>query len=451
MATDPTQRISSERFETPLATSIRGTLGRLAALPPSIEVPYLTVTLDWRPAGESPGRDDPDDIRRSEERSDEEESVSRRPGRLQFEQAINDLRAEHGPRGPIFDSISADGDRIREYIAADLDPAAQGLVVVACSAQNVFEAIPLAVPVSTKVSLAPVPKIGEIARVVDTFPAYAVLLADQKDATLSVIRYGQRTRSVELEGSEYPRHQQQGGWSQRRYQARADERIEAFARDVADETRNVLDRFGIRMLVVAGDEVITSPLNDAFHQTVKDRIVAAIPMDIRATQQEMLDATMPLVEQAEREREAELVQQLSDAVGAGGKGAAGGEATLEALQAGQVQTLVIADTYEEPGWADFSMPLYGIGHVPREHPAGGDVSAIVPISVEEEFIRLALQQDAEVEIIHSPVPVSQEEQTDVPDAGQPLPITEAAAALNELGGVGAILRFTLDPAPPESV
>jgi hypothetical protein len=449
MATDPTQRISSERYETTLATNLRGKLSRMAALPPSLDVPYVTATLDWRPAGESPGRDEQDERRRSEDRAEDEASVSRRPARLQFEQVINDLRAAHGPRGPVFDSISADGDLIREYIASDLDPAAQGIVIVACAAHDVFEAFALGVPIPTEITLGPVPRIASLAHVVDDYPSYAVLVADQKDAALTLIRYGQRTRSVRLEGAEYPRHQQQGGWSQRRYQARADERIEAFARDIADETRRVLDDYGIGMLIVAGNEVITSPLDDAFHQSVKDRIVDTIRIESRATDAEVLEATLPVIERAERERETEIVGRLGEFVG--GKGAVGGEATLEALQAGQVQTLVMADSYQEVGWADLSLPLYGVGYVPKEHPAGGDVSAIVPIAVEEEFIRLALQQDAEVEIIHSPVPVSNEEQARVPDAGEPLPITEAAAALNEFGGVGAILRFTLDPAPPESV
>ena len=452
MATDPTQSITTERHETALVTRVRGKLARLAALPPSIEVPYLTVTLDWRPAGESPAREAPDDVRRSEERSDQEDSVSRRPARLVFEQAINDLRAEHGPRGPVYDSIDADGERIREFIAAELDPAAQGVVIVACSANDVFETIALAVPVSTSVALGPVSKLAEVVRVVADNPPYAVLLADQKDVTLSVIRYGQRARSVNLEGSGYPRHQQQGGWSQRRYQARAGERIEAFAKDVAEETQRTLDDLEIDMLIVAGDEVIVPVLNDAFHQTVRDRIIDTIRLDIRATEQEILDASLPIVEKAKREREKELVAQLEDQVGAGAKGVAGGEGTLEALQAGQVQTLIVADTYEETGWADFTLPLYGIGHVPEEHPAGGDVSALVPVAIQEEFIRLALQQDAGIEIIHSAVPVSEEEQEHVPDAGTPLPISEAAERLkNALGGVGAILRFTLDPAPSESV
>jgi peptide subunit release factor 1 (eRF1) len=451
MATDPTQQIVTQRHDSALVTRARGALAKLAALPPSTDVPYLTVSLDCRPAGEDPARETEDDVRRSEEPTGTEESASRRPARVVFEQQMADLIAEQGPRGPVFDNLSADGERIRQYLATELDPAAQGVVIVACGAHDVFEPLAFALPVPTRISIGPVPVLHDVARVIDDHPTYAVLLADQKDARLTFVRYGQASRTVSLEASGYPRHQQQGGWSQRRYQARADERIEAFARDVAEETRKALDALNVRMLIVGGNEVMLSALDDAFHETVKERIVKMMPLDIRSSESEVIDATLPIAQEAERDREAGLVTTLRDAVGAGGKGAAGGEGTLEALQAGQVQALVMTDTYSEPGWADYSLPLFGVGHPPKEHPGGGDVAAIQPVVLEEEFIRLALQQDADLEIIHSGVPVSDDEQANIPEANSPLPVTDAAAGLQELGGVGAILRFTLDPAPPESI
>jgi peptide subunit release factor 1 (eRF1) len=315
----------------------------------------------------------------------------------------------------------------------------------------VFESLALGVPVPTNISLGPTPALYEVARVIDDNPTYAVLLADQKDAVLSFIRYAQTTRSVEMEATGFPRHQQQGGWSQRRYQARADERIDAFARDVANETRKALDALQVRMLIVAGNEVMTSALDDAFHESVKERIIDRINLDIRSGEQEVIDATLPIAERAERDREAATVARLRDAVGAGGKGAGGAVETLDALQAGQVQVLVMADTFSEAGWADYTMPGYGVGHIPGEHPAGGEPSAMVPIALEKEFIRLALQTDAEIEIIHSDVPVSAQEETNIPDANRPLPVSETAEVMAEFGGVGAVLRFTLDEAPPETI
>ena len=56
MATDPVQQIRELEHDTPLAMDLTATLARLAALPPSTEAPYLTVSLDWRPEGSAPGR-----------------------------------------------------------------------------------------------------------------------------------------------------------------------------------------------------------------------------------------------------------------------------------------------------------------------------------------------------------------------------------------------------------
>ena len=53
VATDPVQQIQEMEHDTPLAMDLTATLARLAALPPSTEAPYLTVSLDWRPEGSS--------------------------------------------------------------------------------------------------------------------------------------------------------------------------------------------------------------------------------------------------------------------------------------------------------------------------------------------------------------------------------------------------------------
>ena len=63
-------------------------------------------------------------------------------------------------------------------------------------------------------------------------------------------------------------------------------------------------------------------------------------------------------------------------------------------------------------------------------------------------MRLALQIGAEVQLVRSAVPVGEEEQEQIPDADEPTPRSEAARALDELGGIGAILRYALDEGQP---
>ena len=100
---------------------------------------------------------------------------------------------------------------------------------------------------------------------------------------------------VQVEASGYPRKQQQGGWSQRRYQNRADERVEAFARTIAEETRRALGEGGdqIDYLIVAADEPMFTALNGAFHETVKQRILGQIHLSIDAGITEVAAAAEP--------------------------------------------------------------------------------------------------------------------------------------------------------------
>lgn len=450
MATDPTRRIRHRTFTTPFTMGVENLLHRVGHLDPSTDAPYLTITLDWTVEGTSPGRAEPEEVQRSRRRSGIQEGERWRPSVDVYERELDRLIDEHGPRGEVFESLTADKDRIRAFLQEELDPAAQGVFIVANAARGVFEASGLSLPVDTSLTFGPTPSVYKLVRLIEDNPVYAVLMADQHEATLHFVSYGRITRQTSLESSEYPRKQQQGGWSQRRFQARADERVEAFARDVADETRAALDELDVEDLIVAGSEVMTSALDAAFHQTVKDRIVDTIRMEMWSSDQDVIDATLPIVQGAERQREADIVQALRDRVGAGDRAAAGTADTLKALQNGQVDTLVIADTFEGTGWADYDMHVFGVGNHPTQHPVGGDVASIVDVDLREELVRLALMTDAAVDVIHSEVDVPQT--GDIPDSRSERPVTEAAAALSALGGVGAILRFELDEtAPRQSV
>lgn len=431
MATDPIRSIRRHEHPTTFDFDLRDALRRLAALPPSAEVPYLTLSLDWRPEGSKPGK---------------------RPAREQFAREAAQVVARFWPRGAAFDSVSADIERIQTSLDEELDPEAQGVFVVACHAQGVFDLLPLGIPVRTRLSVAATSALSVLARLEEDYPSYAVLLADQHEAVLTVFTQSAMNQSVSLRSSEYPRKQQAGGWSQRRFQARADERVAAFAKGIAAETRAFLEATGVTtMLILAGDEIMTSALDAELHQTVKDRIIRTLRLDMDASPDALVAATLPLVEQRERDREAERVDDLRDQLGAGGLAVAGIEAVLTSLHYGQVMTVVLNDDFRMSGWADYAMHVYGVEAPPGSHPLGEDVSAVIPISLEEEVVRLAVQHGAAIDFVHTSVPVTEQPGGDIPRAGQPQPRSAPAAALDALGGIGALLRFAPAPsreAPP---
>lgn len=428
----PIKRLKVTHDESGLLLDPREALAALAALPPTnttepaAAAPYLTAYLDWRPAGSDPGR---------------------RPARRQFEDAANELLAAYSAHTRAAQSLAVDIERISKYLdgerldrAIDVPPlpaATQGIVVVARAAAGVFEPIFLGVAAETNVTVAPIPALSEFARIGEDYEPYAVLLADQQEAFLTFIAQGRAQREVSVQGASYPFRRKAGG-NQRRYQARSGERLDQFARTLADGVRRELDEWGVHVLIVGGDEVIGSPLMSAFPASVADRVVSLMRKDIGASTQDVIDKTLPVARQAEREREAEMVDRIAQTIGAGGPAVAGPEAVLKALHDRRVDVLAMVDDFAAAGWSDYSADVAGVGPIPDRHPIGGRDGAMVPIPMQEELVRLAVIGGAEIEIVQTAV--TTEAVASVPRQGE-IPRTAMAVRLDQLGGVAATLRY----------
>ena len=398
MATDPVESIRSTEHQTPFTANLRKQLVNLAHLEPSLEHPYLSVYVDWRPEGENPNV---------------------RPGKITLENKFSEHRrklkdADRDRRG-----FDADVTRIDAFLEDGIDPAVHGIFILSCDAQNVFETVLLAMPLDTRLTVSPTPDLRTLVRAIEDFPRFAVLHADQHDASVFIINRASAESTRKLESNDYPSKSDVGGWKMQGFQARQEERVSHFARAVAEETRKLLDEARIKMLVLSVGEVFGSALHEEFHQTVKEKIAGEIHLNMQASESEIVEAALPVVEQAERNLEADAIRTLEDALGAGNQGAGGVDDVLMALASGQVMTLLMAEDFEANGWADYDLNLYGAGEIPSEHPAAGDRDALVKIDLAEEFVRLALSTSAAVEIVTS---------------GE-------AARLHKHGGVGAILRY----------
>lgn len=425
MSIDPNEVIQHKDIPQPISLDLGDVLQRLANAEPSTDAPYLTVELNWQLDGANPNK---------------------RPARQFVNDSVVARLSEFEERTFAHTSLSADLDLIGESLDGGIDPVTQGVVIVACSAQGIYEVVQLGVPVENRVTFGPIPALGAMARVLDDQRRFALLAADQREAILLLVSQSRVDHRVDVSGTEHP-GKHQVGWSESRYQRSSEERLDAFAKVIADETRRLMDEQKIDSLVLAGDDSIVSELMSAFHQTVQDRIVGKIRREMHEAESALVDAALPVVEQAEREQEMAQVTTLRDAVAAGGRGAAGPVDVITALQAGQVQTLLLTDDFDGPGWADYSLPVYGAGERPNEHPAGGDPANLVDIEVGQEAIRLALQTGATVEVISTSLPVM-DSGAEFPRAEGGAPRSEAALALDSMGGIGAILRFVLDNDQP---
>ena len=424
MVSEHFEQITDSRPDAPLTTNLHDDLRDLAQRPPDAEQPYLTLTLDYRPDGTQPNR---------------------RPAMRWLQEREQALTETFGPRGPAFDALTEGMRQVREMLDSFGAEVPQGVICVAQPAAGEFRAIPLAVPIENDLAIGPRPLLTPLARVADTYPSFALLLADSKQAFLHTFSLGTREREVSMYNANA--HLRPGAVGNKMIERKAlnaaEQQLENFAKAIAEETRRALDEDHVQRLIIAADDQLTATLRDHFPKELDAKVIGTIAADIRATPADLLALALPVVAAAQRAAEEDVVQRLTTAaLSPGGLGVFGVDETLAALQAGQVQTLVLADDFHVPGWVDDTLDLVGAGDPPAAHPAGGDAAALRAVDLTDEMVRLALMMGAAVTFVttrDSEVSEDPNEAEETRGERQGAPQT-----LHEHGGIGAILRFRLD-------
>ena len=135
-----------------------------------------------------------------------------------------------------------------------------------------------------------------------------------------------------------------GGWSQRRYQERAENVWEQNADAAATEVARLVERIGARLIVAAGDVRAVQLLRDALPRELTDLLVVA---DGSRAADGSADTTAEeatrLVADAVARDTVALVEKFREEKGQGDRAAAGAARTIEALAEGRVEVLLVND------------------------------------------------------------------------------------------------------------
>lgn len=380
----------------PAEQDLRAILRRLAESG-DLDLPVLSAYLDVRPeaTGQSPGR---------------------RASLTVLRDRLRAIERTYWPRGDDYDSFTADRQRIEAFVEVELDVAAEGLAIFACSGRGVWEVVQAGVPFRDSVSAGPRPDVFQLARLVDEHETAVIAVVDSNTARLFVSRVGTLEEvGGPDEGSESFRKRSLGGWSQSRYQRHIDKHIADFAKAAAAAIEELVTLEGARRVVLAGDEVALTPLRDSLSPAMRERVAENARIDIRAPRDEVAEEIRPILERLEAEEGESIADRIIGLVRAGGLAVVGVGSTRRMLEIGAVDTLAVLGL---PGEA----PERGAGHDARALQDRDDVAAEsetsrLDIGMRDEFVRLAALTSAEVQVV------------------------DAHEALEHVGGVGALLRY----------
>jgi release factor family 2 len=199
-------------------------------------------------------------------------------------------------------------------------------------------------------SWAPVPRLLPIVRWRQSEPPYVVVLIDRTGADLLGFRRGSPDLHAEVTGEhDVIRKVHAGGWSQERYQRRAEDSWEHNAEQVAGSVVDLADRIEPEFVAVAGDVRAVALLRESLPERV-DELVHVIEKEIPRKLEEddpIPDDVRALVQQHVRERTEALLERFAEERGQHDKAVDGVEATARALAMAQVAVLLIADRADD--------------------------------------------------------------------------------------------------------
>lgn len=320
------------------------------------------------------------------------DSPAIRPSLVMLTDRFRQIEKTLLPRGAALDNFRLDAQRVQRYLDEHAEPWLQGVAIFACNSHQLFEVIETGVPFENQVALEPLPDLFQLARLVDEQETVVVALVDVNTIRLFVTRRGFLEEVAGLADDDTFGYRQRntGMLNHKHYQRHVQNQREIFSREAATVLEELVRQEGAKRVILAGDEVAIPLL----HRTLSPQLEPLIHeevlrLDIQTPRHAVLREVAPILAQVEEEESHTRADLLVEAVRAQGLGVVGLQETRHALEYGQGEVLVLAED--------------------------------APLDEQErnDLVRLATLSGAEVELV----------------TGHEI--------LQQLGGVGALLRYHL--------
>jgi peptide chain release factor subunit 1 len=312
-------------------------------------------------------------------------------------------------------ALRKDVERARDFFTGADFEGAHGFALFVCGPADLFESVKLPRPIDTRACVDDSPLIEPLAEL-GMRGTWCVLLVNRQVARM--LR-GSPERLDELPPvrDEVHRQHDQGGWSQARYQRSVDKEVQDHLKRTADVVFRRFQRSPFQRMLLGGPEEILSDVEGRLHPYVRERIAGRVKVDVENTNPETVrKAAAPVMDDVDSAREREALDRLVEAVGAGGRGTAGLDETIEALNERRVETLLLVEGFDASGVFCPGCGWVGVQELAMCPADGGKLER--RDDVVENAIELAILQSAEV-----------------------LVARHHGDELERRGGMGAILRF----------
>lgn len=315
-------------------------------------------------------------------------------------------------------ALESECRRVLDFLR-DYTPRGKGLVVFSDSQSEFWWQRDLQAPLANDARWSPSPWVRPLLEVMEEHDRFAVALVDNHQAKIFVGDAAGLLLTSEITSDVPGRHVTTGTdhiWSQSHMDRDRANHVRTHARRVADELNKVVERMRLMRVIIGGPVEATSVFEGELTRRIQQMIVGTISAPLDSSQDKLLGEVGRVLERAEQEDEARLVESMITAAMKGDRAVLGISETLAAIHQGRVHCLVVAKGYRAEGRQCCSCNVL-VTDDAKNCSYCGDELVAAPDLINRASHKV-LEQSGRVQIVSG----------------------AAAEKLNE-AGVGAVLRF----------
>jgi hypothetical protein len=240
--------------------------------------------------------------------------------------------------------VARDAARLQALVQDDrgLLGGARSVAIFASYAADVLEVVRLREPVDPAVAVGEAPWLVPLAAEPVDGP-WGVLVTSRRTARVLRVGGAGVEEVARLDDDVHRRHAQ-GGWSQGRFQRGIETEVAWHVAASCDALQRADDDEPFVAVALAAPDELRPLLSEHLRPRQRALLAGWISIDAeRASAEDIVHALRPLQREQTARREHALLDRLDDELGTGGRGAAGLDDVLSALERRDVATLLVVD------------------------------------------------------------------------------------------------------------
>ncbi len=264
------------------------------------------------------------------------------------EQLFRTARFELAGDGLAEKALEADLAQITAWLGTGIDRSrTRGLVAFSAATEGIFETRALAVPVRDQLVVGPVPDIAQLVLLLASAPPILLVALDHERSRLLRLAAGEFEEldaPIDEIARQVDTDVELGGWGHRH-----EELVRQHTRRVVRAVVGELSQRRSDHVVLSGAHDLVAQLEAHLPASLSGLVVGRLQLPVTSRADELVRAAHEVVEEAEASRRRLLVAELVDRADHDAHAVTGLAATLDRLNQGSVETLLVEDGYSDAG------------------------------------------------------------------------------------------------------